>query len=479
MSCKNNQIISLEELLLFFKEGKYEKLVVHTPTSKYKSGFSENGNSLINIINDNNNIIIKINSELKRIENKSKLEKIFNEEFTLFYSKDTNKVYMIKKNSLGSYADGFYLLGINKNNLEFISDNANSEALDKECISRKYIITKNYENPNSTKIADYLFNEYVKENNIYKIKSYSKFIRTKVGNLVKSTLFLWSEAKGWTNQDFISFPNKGNQFTDVNVIIPNGNADPKSNINPKFNDIFNPVKTFYKNTPVKAWINIYFGETKSIVQTRINNILSDRSIMSNVIGFSFDLESVPGSDWSLQEAVDYIEGLKYNGKSLKKAWSTGPLSIRKEASPKNLGNTKWDYLWAQYYTVGPPYDEYLYNSTCNPKNNKDFVSGLLQFPNVNSKNIKDVATPVVMLCGGGDCQTTKSLYGYCIDERLCYTWLSNFISSNDYKSFVNDSGINNLAVFYGTYGKLLPPPAGGGQKGCCNQCGGMPCKSSC
>ena len=243
MSCKNNINISSEEILLFFKEGKYQKLVAHTPTSKYKSGFSENGSTFIDIVNDNDSIIIKINSESKRIENKSKSEKIYNDEFTLFYSKDTRKVYMTKKNSLGSYSDGFYLLSINKNNLEFISDNANSEALNEECLSSKYIITKNYENPNSTKIADYLFTEYVKENNIYKIKSYSKFIKTKVEKLVGSTLFLWSEAKGWTNQDFTSFPNKSNLFTDVNVIIPNGNADPKS----KTQFLLNTLTSFLQN----------------------------------------------------------------------------------------------------------------------------------------------------------------------------------------------------------------------------------------
>jgi hypothetical protein len=476
MYCNKNKAISIQELLDFFEEGNYNKITYHKPTSKYINGFTQKGDSIIKINNNDQNIIINIFSVIIRKENSSNIEKKYNENYTLIYSKLNNKVYMSYQDSLGSYSDGFHLVNYDSNYLEFKSNNSNSEALNKECIQKKYLIEKKIIN---CKIK-YLVTISYKENNvneIFQIKLWDSFI-----NKIESrnnTLFLWSEAKGWTNKDFTSFPNQGNQFTNVHVIIPDGNADPKSNIKPSFTDIFNPVQTFYKNIIVKSWINIYFGETKTIVKGRINNILNDNSIMSNVIGFSFDLESVTGSDWTLQEAVDYIESLTYNGKPLKKAWSTGPLSVRKEANPKNIGKTQWDYLWAQFYTIGPPYDKKLYNSTCKPKDNSDFSNGLLEFPKIKDKTITNVATPVIMLCGGGDCQTIKSTYGYCIDERLCSTWLSNFINSTEYKNFINDSGINNLAVYYGSYGGLLPPPAGGGQKGCCDECGGIPCVPSC
>ena len=476
MCCKKNKTISIQELLNFFEEGNYTKLTYHKPTSKYINGFTQKGDSIIKINKNNQNIIINIFSVIIRKDNGSNIEKKYNENYTLIYSKLNNKVYMSYQDSLGSYSDGFHLVNYNNNYFEFKSYNSNSETLNKECIQKKYLIEKKMIN---NKIK-YLFTISYKENNVnetFQIKSWDSFIN-KI-KIQKNTLFLWSEAKGWSNQDFTSFPNQGNQFSNVHVIIPDGNADPKSNIKPSFADIFNPVQTFYKNIIVKSWINIYFGETKAIVKSRINNIVNDNSIMSNIIGFSFDLESVPGSDWTLQEAVDYIESLTYNNKPLKKAWSTGPLTVRKEASPNNLGKTQWDYLWAQFYTIGPPYDKKLYNSTCNPKDNKDFSNGLLEFPRIKDKTITKIATPVIMLCGGGDCQTIKSTYGYCIDERLCSTWLSNFMGSNEYKNFVNESGINNLAVYYGTYGGLLPPPAGGGQKGCCYECGGIPCVPSC
>lgn len=476
MYCKKNKTISIQEILDFFEEGNYTKLTYHKPTCNYINGFTQKGDSIIKIQDNDQNIIIKIYSDIIREENITNIKKKYNENYTLIYSKKSKKIYMSYQDSLGSYADGFHLINYTENQLIFKSNNSNSEVLNKECIKKKYLIEKKMVN---NKIK-YLFTISYKENNVnkkFQIKSWDSFI-----NKIESqnnTLFLWSEAKGWSNQDFTTFPNQGKQFTNVHVIIPDGNADPKSNIKQSFNDIFNPVQTFYSNIKVKAWINIYFGETKAIVMERINNILNDNSIMSNVIGFSFDLESVPGSDWSLQEAVDYIENLTYNSVPLKKAWSTGPLPLRKEASPKNLGKTQWDYLWAQFYTIGPPWDTKLYNSTCDPKDNSDFSNGLLEFPNVKDKTITNVAIPVIMLCGGGDCQTIKSTYGYCIDERLCSTWLSNFIGSNDYKNFVNESGINNLAIYYGTYGGLLPSPGGGGQKGCCNECGGVPCVSSC
>ena len=500
MLCNLNKTISSQEILNFFEEGDYSKITYYKPSSKYKYGFTEKGESVIKIYNNNQNIVIVIFCSLIRKENITNIETNYSEKYTLYYSNLTNKIYLNYRNSLGSYGDGFHLINYNNDYLEFMNDNSNCEILNKECVIKKYFIEKKIINFKlSYLFTDSFDSNSIPKNNNIKLNLNSIFTTigwSRYGNKINSeinTLFLWSEAKGWNNNDFKSFPTlpKNNSwFNFVNVIIPDGNADPNSRIKPTYSDIFDPVNKFYtsnnniwplkiNNINVSSWINIYFGETKDIVKKRMNNILTDKTIMSNLIGISFDLESVSGSDWTLQEAVDYVENLS-SQYSLKKAWTTGPLSIRKETSPKNLGKTTWDYLWAQFYTIGKPYDEYLYNSTCKPKNNQDFVNGLEKFPNVTNKNITNMPVPVPMLCGGGDCQTTSKPYGYCIDERLCDKWLTNFISSKDYSNFINDSGMKNLAVYYGTYGGLLPPPQGGGPDDpCCNECGGQNCIPSC